>query len=289
MIRRLLCFLLALNFVFPALCAADQVYFYHTDPAGTPLAMTDSSGAVVWKADYKPFGEENSTAGAAANDRRFVGKEKDEETGLSYFGARYEDAKAGRFIAPDPVRAVDPRTSKTNEKLILNPQRLNTYAYALNNPYRYVDPDGHNPVLIGLGIIWLGEMVMPQTMGSSQNDSFIGRHWGDLLMLPLGIEREAVNFASSSVSKGGVEVSEAIQSNFARFVKKVPANSKSSAAIEAIEGGGYRFTATSPGEVPGSKAIYEKTVDAAGKTTNYIKTTIDPKGQIVHIKNKMGQ
>jgi hypothetical protein len=43
------------------------------------------------------------------------------------------------------VRAVDPHSSKTNEQLLLNPQRLNTYAYGLNNPYRYVDPDGLEP------------------------------------------------------------------------------------------------------------------------------------------------
>jgi len=184
--------------------AADTVYFYHTDPAGTPLSMTDSSGTVVWKADYKPFGEENSTSGAAENDLRFVGKEKDEETGLSYFGARYEDAKAGRFIAPDPVRAVDEKTNKTNERLLLNPQRLNTYAYALNNPYRYVDPDGHHPILIGLGIIWLGEMVMPQTMGSSISDSFIARYWSDILLLPSGIGREGAQFAVKGLSNAEV-------------------------------------------------------------------------------------
>lgn len=132
--------------------AADQIFFYHTDPAGTPLSMTNSSGVVVWKADYKPFGEENSTSGPAANDRRFVGKEKDEETGLSYFGARYENAKIGRFIAPDPVRAVDSKTSKTNEKMLANPQRLNTYAYALNNPYRFIDPDGRAVYLVARGL-----------------------------------------------------------------------------------------------------------------------------------------
>ncbi|HCE68179.1 MAG TPA: hypothetical protein DER40_11850 [Geobacter sp.] len=124
--------------------AADQVYYYHTDPAGTPLSMTDSNGTVVWKADYKPFGEEYAVTGSAANDKRFVGKEKDEETGLSYFGARYEDAKIGRFTAVDPVSAVDPITGKTNEKVLLNPQRLNAYAYTLNNPYRFVDPDGRD-------------------------------------------------------------------------------------------------------------------------------------------------
>ncbi len=105
--------------------AAEQVFFYHTDPAGTPQSITDSSGTVVWKADYKPFGEENSITGSAANNKRFVGKEKDEETGLSYFGARYEDAKTGRFTAVDPVGAVDSSTSRTNEKMLLEPQRLN--------------------------------------------------------------------------------------------------------------------------------------------------------------------
>ena len=122
--------------------AADQVYFYHTDPVGTPMAISDANGQVVWRGDYKPFGEEASVSGALANDRKFVGKEKDEETGLYYFGARYLDAKIGRFAAVDPVRAVDSRTGKTNEDLLLDQQRLLPYAYSLNNPYRYVDLHG---------------------------------------------------------------------------------------------------------------------------------------------------
>ena len=122
--------------------AAEQVFFYHTDPAGTPLSMTNSSGTVVWKADYKPFGEENSITGSAENKRRFVSKEKDSESGLSYFDARYEDSKTGRFVSVDPVGAVNPLNSKANEELLGNPQKLNSYAYGLNNPYRYVDEDG---------------------------------------------------------------------------------------------------------------------------------------------------
>ncbi len=140
--------LTALFLLFSFCCsswAAEQVYFYHTDPAGTPLAMTNASGTVVWKADYKPFGEENSLTASTANNKRFVGKEKDAETGFSYFGARYEDARTGRFAAVDPVRAVDPKSNKTNEKILSNPQRLNAYAYGLNNPYRYIDPDGMEP------------------------------------------------------------------------------------------------------------------------------------------------
>jgi len=117
-------------------------YFYHTDPAGTPLAMTDVSGSVVWRADYLPFGEENLISGTLENDFRFVGKENDKETGLYYFGARYMEAMIGRFISPDPIGAVDPSRGKLNAKILLSPQGLNRYAYALNNPYRYLDPDG---------------------------------------------------------------------------------------------------------------------------------------------------
>jgi RHS repeat-associated protein len=122
--------------------ASEQVVFYHTDPVGTPLAITNSTGAVVWQADYKPFGEENTVTSSAANEWRFVGKEKDTETGFSYFGARYQNAVTGRFIAVDPAGAVDEKTSRTNDKMLLDPQRLNSYAYGLNNPYTYIDPNG---------------------------------------------------------------------------------------------------------------------------------------------------
>ena len=115
------------------------VYFYHTDTAGTPVAMTDPGGTVVWRADYLPFGEENITSGTLENDFRFVGKENDKETGLHYFGARYMEAMIGRFISPDPVGAVNPTKGKVDQTSLLNPQRLNRYSYSLNNPYKYLD------------------------------------------------------------------------------------------------------------------------------------------------------
>jgi RHS repeat-associated protein len=111
--------------------------------------MTDPGGNVVWRADYLPFGEENLTSGTLENDFRFVGKENDKETGLYYFGARYVEAMIGRFISPDPLGAVDPRTGGINEKVIVNPQRVNLYAYGLNNPNRYIDPDGNEDLRIG--------------------------------------------------------------------------------------------------------------------------------------------
>jgi RHS repeat-associated protein len=65
-----------------------------------------------------------------------TGKERDSETGLDYFGARYMSSGQGRFTSPDPVTVDGDRTS--------DPQRLNLYSYARNNPLKYVDPDGRD-------------------------------------------------------------------------------------------------------------------------------------------------
>jgi RHS repeat-associated protein len=110
--------------------------------------MTDPSGNMVWQADYLPFGEENLTSGTLENDFRFVGKENDKETGLYYFGARYMEAMIGRFISPDPVGAVSPTKGRVDQTSLLNAQRLNRYSYSLNNPNKYIDPDGKWPYWI---------------------------------------------------------------------------------------------------------------------------------------------
>jgi len=138
--------------------AAEEILFYHTDPVGTPLAMSNMSGQKVWEADYKPFGEEFSAGGSKGNSKRFVGKEKDSETGLNYFGARYLSGPSGRFLAPDPVRAVNALNGQVNDSLLAEPQRENVYTYAINNSYRYFDPDGKQVYLVSrrLAIIGVG-------------------------------------------------------------------------------------------------------------------------------------
>ncbi|MCU0241667.1 MAG: RHS repeat-associated core domain-containing protein [Vicinamibacteria bacterium] len=121
--------------------SAGGVEYYHLDAVGNVRAVTDQAGNVVESHDYQPFGEECLTGPCAANpqvgagqSRKFTGKERDSETGLDYFGARYYESKSGRFTTTDPI---------TNAKAsLVNPQRWNRYAYALNNPLRYIDPDG---------------------------------------------------------------------------------------------------------------------------------------------------
>src|SRR6185312_14162609 len=82
--------------------------------------------------DYYPYGE--PIAAGTQSLLKFTGKERDTESGLDYFGARYYGSSMGRFMSPDPVVI-------TTERL-MNPQQLNLYAYVANNPLRFIDPTG---------------------------------------------------------------------------------------------------------------------------------------------------
>ena len=110
-----------------------ETRYYHTDVIGSVRAITDEVGAVVIRRDYAPFGEDNNPD-LPGDPMRFAGKELDPETGMNYFAARYYRNTWGRFTSVDPV--MGRRT---------NPQSFNRYAYALNNPLRFVDPTGLEP------------------------------------------------------------------------------------------------------------------------------------------------
>jgi RHS repeat-associated protein len=69
-----------------------------------------------------------------ATEHEFTGKERDAESGNDYFGARYYASSMGRFSSPDP--------SGLYYADMTNPQSLNLYSYVLNNPLRFVDPNG---------------------------------------------------------------------------------------------------------------------------------------------------
>ncbi|HWW75169.1 MAG TPA: RHS repeat-associated core domain-containing protein, partial [Pyrinomonadaceae bacterium] len=134
-----------------------------SDQLGTPRMAVDRTGSLagVRRHDYLPFGEElqagagGRTAaqgyGAVDNVRqKFTSKERDQETNLDYFGARYYSAAQGRFVAPDyfngnPAALYNgpDRPSALPFASILNPQTLNLYAYVNNNPVSNVDEDGH--------------------------------------------------------------------------------------------------------------------------------------------------
>lgn len=154
---------------------ASNVNWLVADHLGTPRMILDNSGSLasVKRHDYLPFGEElfagvggrttqNGYTGDAVR-QKFTSKERDNETGLDYFGARYYAGIQGRFTGTDPydINFERQKTSDPEEAddlfrdYIGQPQHWNRYAYVLNNPLRYVDPDG----LMKYTIVLLGKTI----------------------------------------------------------------------------------------------------------------------------------
>ena len=114
------------------------ITYLHNDFAGNPIAATDAGGGIVWKENFRPYGDRlNNQPAASGNRQWFHGKAVDADTGLSYFGARYYDAALGRFMGVD--------TATFTEQ---NLHSFNRYAYGNNNPLKFVDPDGNSPLSV---------------------------------------------------------------------------------------------------------------------------------------------
>ena len=112
--------------------ANATTYLSHSDWLGTERLQTDINGNAYNNWLSYPFGESWSSAGVT--DRHFTGKERDWESGLDYFGARYYASALGRFMS------VDPQVTDLTRQI--DPQQLNMYGYGRNNPLRYTDESG---------------------------------------------------------------------------------------------------------------------------------------------------
>jgi RHS repeat-associated protein len=121
------------------------VSYLTRDTLGSTRAVTGRDGQVKSRHDYLPFGEEVDGLKVPNTGRegftsyshgtvrqKFTGYERDGEINLEYAQARYYSAQTGRFTSSDSF-----------EPDLTNPQSLNKYHYCLNNPLRYIDPDGH--------------------------------------------------------------------------------------------------------------------------------------------------
>jgi len=123
----------------------DKLYYAYTDHLGNVVAWTNASGGMVGSslARYEPFGTYRTKPPSSVNpdisDRGFTGHRQNNtgayDLGLIYMNARYYLPEVGRFISPDSI-VPEPG----------NPQSYNRYAYGFNNPVKYVDPSGHDPL-----------------------------------------------------------------------------------------------------------------------------------------------
>ncbi|MBI5027194.1 MAG: hypothetical protein HZC12_10815 [Nitrospirae bacterium] len=147
---------------------SSATYYYHTDHLGSSSIITDATGAKVQGIYYYPYGGTRSSTGTANIKHKFTGQEEDAETGLYYYGARYYDPILGRFISADSI-VQDP----------FYPQSLNRYSYALDNPLKYVDPNGQIPwlvvaMIVGAVIGGVSAAIQGGDVGDILAGAFIG-------------------------------------------------------------------------------------------------------------------
>jgi RHS repeat-associated protein len=197
--------LAALSLLIGAQALADRTTtYYHTDGLGSVVAATNEAGAVLWRKDYAPYGAQIDTT-PETERTAYTGKQHDEVTGLTYFGARHFDPEIGRFMSMDPVGFMES-----------NPLTFNRYAYANNNPFKFVDPDGRVPILIpilwGIGALMAADAAnapapgdVPEPRGTAAKSAAMG-----LAPLPGSglFVRQAINKATAqqAAEMGGTEI-----------------------------------------------------------------------------------
>jgi RHS repeat-associated protein len=185
--------------------------YFTYDHLGTVRLITDQNANVISRHDYLPFGEEIPANAAGrngqfgpANDsvaQKFTAKERDSESGLDYFGARYYGSGLGRFTSADP---------KVRSAHINDPQTWNRYTYVTNRPYTYVDPDGLEKMLV----VYV-EQPKPGTrethVGTNFGHAFIGIRDTDLKtevkvgFYPDGPLGTSLRVANGETVRGGIK------------------------------------------------------------------------------------
>jgi RHS repeat-associated protein len=117
---------------------SNGIHYYFSDQLGSHGVVENALGTVCEQdIDYYPYGgAEHDYCPNVAQNYKFTGKERDAESGLDNFGARFYSSALTRFSSPDPV---------VLSQQLGDPQTLNKYSYVFNRPTVLVDPDGQWP------------------------------------------------------------------------------------------------------------------------------------------------
>lgn len=182
--------------------AAQTVTYYHNDLLGSPIAATNANGDVIWRENYQAFGEKvKKDDTSQGNAIGFTGHVNDADIGLTYMQARYYDPILGRFLANDAVGFQES-----------NPAMFNRYAYANNNPYTYIDPDGNMAFLVPVAIFLAKEaasMAASHVTGGLTDYLSVSKMGKKLLYKGIreANEQIAKRAVNKSVTKGTVQLS----------------------------------------------------------------------------------
>jgi RHS repeat-associated protein len=168
---------------------SGTVHYYFSDHLGSASVVTNADGTGIQdESDYYPFGGERPVVNNDPNQYKFTGKERDTETGLDYFGARYYGSTMGRWMSPD--WSASPEAVPYAD--LTDPQTLNLYGYVRNNPMSHADADGHCDengicgVLLGAAQ-GTGNFIRNTVVGAVQLAGAVAQDSGSAVPLNTGI------------------------------------------------------------------------------------------------------
>jgi RHS repeat-associated protein len=154
--------------------------YLYPDFQGSIDAVADDTGSTTELLDYYPYGalrlDESSTS--LSVPRKFLGQYYDAPTELSYLNARYYNPAQGQFLSQDPVFLGSPA-----QQNLTDPQSLNSYSYAEDNPIVKSDPTGNCPLCIlgligagaGIGETYIGDVLQNRNDGMSGLRAYVPR------------------------------------------------------------------------------------------------------------------
>ncbi len=194
-----------------------DTYYYHADPQGSIVAITNAAGQVVQRYGYDAWGQIVLNQGGFAfagpglvNTRTYIGREYDAEAGLYHLRARAYDPRLGRFLQKDPQQGQ-----------LAEPQSQHPYAYAQNSPTNYADATGES-VGIEYGFMlksgrWnsAGALIGFMQGFVTPTFSFLGEFFGALNQAGPGANIDSVIETAFSNAEAKVELIENQISKFA--------------------------------------------------------------------------
>jgi RHS repeat-associated protein len=244
-------------------------YFYHSDHLGGANWITDSVGRPVQFIHYMPFGEMwYNQQGSAYNERfKFTGKERDDETGYDFFGARYYASSLPLWLSVDPLADKYPYISP--------------YAYCSWDPINKIDPDGRAEWSLD---VKTGAFQKNGNKGGSTTDYYsVGTYEGEKFSSYSNYEIErgdgTINsFRIQETDKSTISAFHIPETNTSGFILERPgpdtSDSEQSLRIPANQ---YGLHENQGSHYPGVPRLYLPNEGIGGK--------FDTRGILIHVGN----
>jgi RHS repeat-associated protein len=221
--------------------SSGDVFYYLADQVDSSrviaeVASGQTTASMCYDGDFEPYGGEHAYTNTCSQNYKFTGKERDTESDLDNFGARYYASTTGRFMSPDwALKPVSVPYAKFGD-----PQTLNLYTYVENSPLNRIDADGHE----GDGATTNPDQIL------STNNAGGGR------LTPMsdrGVDPVAVDDAPTQLAQIQTDTIERAAQYITQYIKGVPANcsgctSETKAAIAAEKDAVGKTRAAQSGE-----------------------------------------